>query len=110
MRARGTVPYVTQPQGEGTRPAPFRSSITAAHPKRQPPRKRGEKRSAFDLEPPIAGHQSIPKRFAGHGAELVIGPFDDPTPSPVSAPRAQGCASDFRVRTVVVRSPSGSNG
>jgi hypothetical protein len=31
-------------------------------------RKRVEKRSAFDLEPPIAGHRSFPKRFGGHGA------------------------------------------
>jgi hypothetical protein len=28
-------------------------------------RKRVEKRSTFDLEAPIAGHQSFPKRFGG---------------------------------------------
>jgi hypothetical protein len=37
-------------------------------------RKREEKRSAFDLKPPIAGHRSFPNRFGGHGAEPVIGP------------------------------------
>jgi len=37
-------------------------------------RKREEKRSTFDLEPPIAGHQSFPKCFGGHGAEPVVGP------------------------------------
>jgi hypothetical protein len=31
-------------------------------------RKRVEKHSTFDLAPPIAGHQSVPKRFGGHGA------------------------------------------
>jgi len=31
-------------------------------------RERVEKRSAFDLEPPIAGRQSFPKRFGGRGA------------------------------------------
>src|SRR5580692_10734856 len=31
-------------------------------------RKRVEERAAFDLEPPIARHQSLPKRFGGHGA------------------------------------------
>jgi hypothetical protein len=42
-------------------------------------RKREEKRSAFDLEPPIAGHQSFPNRFGGHGA---------PSPNPTLAFRA----------------------
>jgi hypothetical protein len=37
-------------------------------------REREEKRSTFDLEPPIAGHRSFPKRFGERGAELVIGP------------------------------------
>jgi hypothetical protein len=37
-------------------------------------RKRVGKRSAFDLEPPIAGHLSFPKRFGGPGAKPVIGP------------------------------------
>jgi hypothetical protein len=37
-------------------------------------RERVEKRSAFDLEPPIAGHRRFPKRFGEYGAELVIGP------------------------------------
>ena len=35
-------------------------------------RKREEKRSTFDLEPPIAGHQSFPKCFGGHGASRLI--------------------------------------
>ena len=30
-------------------------------------RKRAEKRSTFDLEPPMAGHRSFPKRFDGRG-------------------------------------------
>jgi hypothetical protein len=37
-------------------------------------RKRVEKRSTLDLEPPIAGHPSLPYRFGRQGAELVIGP------------------------------------
>jgi hypothetical protein len=38
-------------------------------------RKRVEKRSAFDLEPPIAGHQSFTKRFGGRGAELLYAAY-----------------------------------
>jgi hypothetical protein len=34
-------------------------------------RKRFVKRSTFDLEPPIAGHPSFPKRFGGHGASRL---------------------------------------
>src|SRR6202035_1573454 len=34
-------------------------------------RMRVEKRSAFDLEPPIEGHRSFPKRFGGHGASRL---------------------------------------
>src|ERR1700719_1836146 len=30
-------------------------------------RERAEKRAAFDLEPPIAGHRKFPKRCGGHG-------------------------------------------
>jgi hypothetical protein len=38
-------------------------------------REREEKRSTFDLEPPIAGHQSFPKRFGGHGASRLCPPY-----------------------------------
>jgi hypothetical protein len=34
-------------------------------------RERVEKRSTFDLEPPIAGHRGFPNRFGGHGAERI---------------------------------------
>jgi hypothetical protein len=37
--------------------------------------KREEKHSTFDLEPPIAGHQSFPKRFGGHGAVRLCSPY-----------------------------------
>jgi hypothetical protein len=36
-------------------------------------RMRVEKRSAFDLEPPIEGHRSFPKRFGGHRASRLAG-------------------------------------
>ena len=35
---------------------------------------REEKRATFDLKPTIAGHQSLPSQFGGHGTEPVIGP------------------------------------
>jgi hypothetical protein len=35
-------------------------------------RKHVEKRIAFDLEPPIAGHQSFMKRFGGHSAARLL--------------------------------------
>jgi len=38
-------------------------------------RERVEKRSTFDLEPPIAGHQGFPKRFGGHGAARLCTPY-----------------------------------
>jgi hypothetical protein len=37
-------------------------------------REREKNRSAFNLEPPIAGHQSFPKRFDGHGASRLCPP------------------------------------
>jgi hypothetical protein len=38
-------------------------------------RKRVEKHFTFDLEPPIARHQSFPKRFGGHGAARLCPPY-----------------------------------
>jgi hypothetical protein len=38
-------------------------------------RKREEKCSAFDLQPPIAGRQSFPKRFGGQGARRFCPPY-----------------------------------
>jgi hypothetical protein len=38
-------------------------------------RKRVEKRSTFDLPPPIAGHPSSPNRFGGHGAMRLYPPY-----------------------------------
>jgi len=38
-------------------------------------RERVEKRSAFDLEPAIAGQQSFSIRFGGHGAALHCPPY-----------------------------------
>src|SRR5580692_314639 len=35
-------------------------------------RRRVEKRSTFDLEPPMAGQRSFPKRIGGHGALPVL--------------------------------------
>jgi hypothetical protein len=64
-------------------------------------RKREEKRSTFDLEPPMAGHRSFSNRFGGHGAELVIGPRFARTRWRLSPP-CPGCshagwaASEFR--------------
>ena len=51
--------------------------------------KREEKRSTFDLEPPMAGQPSFPKRFGGHGAELVI-ESRFPTPLAASPPSLLG--------------------
>jgi hypothetical protein len=36
-------------------------------------RKREEKRSTFDLEPPVAGHRSFPKGLAGTARSLPSG-------------------------------------
>ena len=38
-------------------------------------RERPEKRTAFDLEPPITGQQSFPKHFGGHGASRRCPPY-----------------------------------
>src|ERR1700722_19137067 len=38
-------------------------------------RKRVKKRSTFDLEPTIAGHQKFPTRFGGHSATLPLTRF-----------------------------------
>jgi hypothetical protein len=36
---------------------------------------RVERRSPFDLEPPMAGHWCFPKRFGGQGAERLYSPY-----------------------------------